>query len=371
MLSVAPTANINPKKSEIIGIQYLRGIAALAVVLDHSAGMGAFEKYFGVVVFDDFLKYGAHGVDIFFLLSGFIIAYVALRPATFHPELTFGQFFLRRAIRILPLMWLAIGSYAALRILGGATANLLDYLRAATLFPVGQVAPLNIWTLRHEMLFYGLFGLSWLAYRRIRYSVFLWFAAPLMAVVSADSSKNEFWNFLFNPVNLEFGAGFCLGLLYLRTNDIKPTIRYQLGILVAATLLMISLAFLCGYELGTLKSTIFACACSALIVALAAFTRPVKCNRFGVFLGEASYSIYLFHPHIISATLRLLKYIAPTMPPQCAIFVAASSGIVGGIIIHTLVEKPLLKRLKNGFSLRRTSELPLRRTENVDYQRLV
>ncbi len=192
----APTALTSSKKAEILGIQYVRGIAAVAVVLDHSAGMGAFEKYFGAIVFNDFLKFGAHGVDVFFVLSGFIIAYVALHPNLL-PRLTFLDFYKRRAVRILPLMWLAIGSYAALRMLGGITADWVDYLRAATLFPIGQVAPLNIWTLRHETLFYLLFGVSWLAYRRARHGIFFWFAAPLLAPMFVDFGQKRPLEFPF------------------------------------------------------------------------------------------------------------------------------------------------------------------------------
>ncbi|WP_157285504.1 acyltransferase family protein [Bradyrhizobium yuanmingense] len=357
LVSASNANSTSSKKAEVVGIQYLRGIAAIAVVFDHSAGMGAFDKYFGVTIFNNFLMYGAHGVDIFFVVSGFIIAYVALRPKAFVPELTLLDFLKKRAIRILPLMWLAISSYAILRMLGGVSANWADYLRAAFLFPVGQVAPLNIWTLRHEMLFYFLFGLTWLGYPLIRYGIFLWFAGPVLSALLGGTGRNDLWDFLVSPVNLEFGVGFCLGLLYLRVGCAKAVISYQFGLLVSATVIMITLAFFYGRTLGSLESVVFTSLCSAPIVAFAAFTSPAKRNRLGILLGEASYSIYLFHPHIISAVLRLLKSAVPNLPPHGAILLAACTGIAGGMIIHRFIERPLLTRFKSNFSNRRAPNL--------------
>lgn len=329
------------KKVEVTGIQYLRGIAAIAVVLDHSSGMGALTKYFGAPTFGGVLKYGDHGVDLFFVISGFIIAYVTLRRGTLEAELSFIEFCKRRAFRILPLMWLATGAYAALRALSDIPINWMDSIRAATLFPVGQVAPLNIWTLRHEMLFYLIFGLCWLASSRLRYGLFFWFIAPLFLLGTIPGS--ELIGFLLSPVNLEFGAGFCLGLIFLRTKISQPQLPGQFGILLLASISLVYVAFLYGQSLGTLQSTLIVTVFSTLLVALAAFTIPAKRNRIGVLLGEASYSIYLFHPHFISAMLRCLRFIWPGMPPHGAVTCAAILGIAGGIIVHLVVEKPLLR----------------------------
>lgn len=358
MESPSPRPTDQGKRNEIVGLQYLRGIAAIAVVLDHSAGMASFDKYFGTVVFGNALAYGAHGVDIFFVLSGFIIAYVALRPTTLVPDLSFATFLLKRALRILPLMWLAIGSYALMRTIGGIPNNWLDYVRATFLFPIGPVAPLNIWTLRHEALFYLFFGVTWLAYPRIRYLLFVWFLAPLLIwMLSTNLSASQISSFLLSPLNLEFGAGFCLGLLYLKCDSIQIYVRYQFAVLVAATSVMIGAAFATGQNLGTLESTIFACIWAIPIVAFAAFAQPVKHNFIGLLLGEASYSIYLFHPHIISFAFRCLKSCAPSLNVYIATLVACCAGITGGVLIHIYIEKPLLKMRTGLFRRSRPSKL--------------
>lgn len=64
------------------------------------------------------------------------------------------------------MMWLAIGSYAALRFLGRGSFDLIPYINASLLLPFGNFEPNNIWTLRHEAMFYLVFGLSFLLSRR-------------------------------------------------------------------------------------------------------------------------------------------------------------------------------------------------------------
>src|SRR5689334_19701485 len=114
---------------EIVGVQYLRGLAALAVVVDHSGITVATPKYFGTVIGGGLLNHGASGVDLFFLISGFIITATSL-DADWQPKVKLGAFFGRRFIRIVPLMWIAIVSYAVLKFLGRGGFDPQPYLLA-------------------------------------------------------------------------------------------------------------------------------------------------------------------------------------------------------------------------------------------------
>ncbi len=120
-------------------IQYLRGLAALAVVLDHTAAMASFDKYFGQEVLDGFLYKGAIGVDLFFVISGFIISIVSLKP-DLKPSTTLSDFFQKRFLRIVPLMWVAVIAYAMLRLVG-RSADQFDpwtYIRYKSFAPMAR-----------------------------------------------------------------------------------------------------------------------------------------------------------------------------------------------------------------------------------------
>ena len=81
------------KTQKLAFVQYLRAIAVIAVV-DHAAGMAAFNKYFGIKVFNGFLYRGSIGVDLFFVISGFIITLVAL-DKDLQPKLSAKLFLLK------------------------------------------------------------------------------------------------------------------------------------------------------------------------------------------------------------------------------------------------------------------------------------
>jgi len=337
-------------KREIEGIQYLRGLAAVAVVVDHTCGM-AVGKYFGTQVLDGLLYQGARGVDLFFLISGFIISTISFRGADLSPSISLADFAERRFARIVPLMWLAILSYAIFRVLGRGTFYPGEYLRALVLFPAGDVQPNQIWTLRHEALFYTLFALSFLCGRRMLWILMLWGISPIIYALMAlptkpDTTVGQFLRILFHPVNIEFLTGFAIGVLWLtRTNafsfsvPISPTI-ICLGAITAYMLI--------GHRLGLSFESPISTGISSLICALILlFGVHVRCHgglldRFGRLLGDASYSIYLFHPHVISPLLGFWSRFASQTPITLVIVVTAISAISAGLLIHHYVERPLV-----------------------------
>ena len=171
MVTKRKTAHIGGR---LIGIQYLRGIAAILVVLSHAEGMANQDKYFGTKAWNGILHQGSLGVSLFFVISGFIIAYVALAENTLAPRLNIVRFLKKRAVRILPFMWICIIGYAILRYLGRGSFYPTLYIRAMVLWPIGEISPNVIWTLRHEMLFYFVFSVSML----VTWRTLKWFCTP-------------------------------------------------------------------------------------------------------------------------------------------------------------------------------------------------
>jgi exopolysaccharide production protein ExoZ len=146
-------------RSSLLGIQYLRGIAALMVVFHHAINYITAYTWTGM---------GATGGDIFFVISGFIMAYTCSRePRPGESRgLASADFLLKRFVRVVPLYWLAMMVSWRAELLHGALS--LDMAKDFLFIPrffapnVPRIWPKLIpgWTINCEMFFYLVFGLS-------------------------------------------------------------------------------------------------------------------------------------------------------------------------------------------------------------------
>ena len=166
------------KTQSIEGLQYLRGIAALMVVFYHS------RSYFGDV--PDWTRIGSRGVDIFFVISGFIMAYATRHLADDVTAIKASLIFLsKRFIRVVPLYWVALlwassvywinwvstsGSLEELYL--NISPELISIAKDFLFIPhlsidedeQGEIFPVLIqgWTLNYEMFFYFIFAIAML-----------------------------------------------------------------------------------------------------------------------------------------------------------------------------------------------------------------
>ena len=168
MTTAAPPAD---RRATLYGIQYLRALAALAVVVFHAAERSGYA-----------FAIGAAGVDVFFVISGFIMWVIADRR-----PLSPGRFLADRIRRIVPVYWLATGVMVA-GALAGLFPNLVltvEHVVASLAFvparspSTGALWPVLVqgWTLNYEMFFYLVFAASLVLPARLR--------LPAMATVFA------------------------------------------------------------------------------------------------------------------------------------------------------------------------------------------
>ncbi len=342
---------------KLAGIQYLRAIAAIAVVIEHAVVMASFDKYYGErVPFFDFWYKGALGVSLFFVISGFIIMVSSLQRHSLAPKKPLKDFALARFVRIVPMMWLAIASYCVLRLLGrGTDYDLQPYINAFFLLPFGDYDPPNIWTLRHEVIFYAVFALAFMARARWRNGILLvWVLMALLTAASpmpeADKTRaQEIFANVFAPVNLLFGVGALIGMLYLRFPQHFARLGERLGqawrswpfltLCFAATM---AVGASLGYHTQDMRSAWHTAALYGPLVLLGALHLR-KPNATMLYLGNASYSIYLFNPHIESALLGVMAKLAPTLPVELVVVLVSAGAITGACLIHSFVEVPLTK----------------------------
>ncbi|GAA0321800.1 acyltransferase [Sphingomonas oligophenolica] len=340
------------RRAEIVGVQYLRGIAALAVVVDHASGTAAFSKYFGDSPAWAFTSNGARGVDLFFMISGFIITIVALQGAELAPAMRLGDFFARRFARIVPLMWLAIVSYLLLQLaFRHGVPPLLPYVHAMLLLP-GAILPPHIWTLRQELVFYLVFAIAMLTVRPARLVVALWLALPfiLIALGMLPHDRGMVQGgiaMIAAPNNLEFGAGMLIGIIWLKRfahRDLVAPID-PLFLLVVGFVAVVAAI---SWTSGRLAVPGHVALCSLLFVPLLFYAVHVRCpdgwpRRIGETLGNASYAIYLFHPHAVSGSLGILARLTPWMPRGALVAIVVLIATGFGVAVHLLVEKPLVR----------------------------
>jgi exopolysaccharide production protein ExoZ len=338
---------------DLQGIQVLRAIAALAVVLHHSLEQsnGAAGRFSP----DWLTTAGAAGVDIFFVISGFIMVHVSFR-SQLNPTRPLA-FLRRRAIRIYPLYWLCTFIMLAASSAGfmahhhwGPGAVAASFMLMPNDNPLINVA----WTLVYEVYFYLIFALS-LTCRSITISTFGTSLALLGLLTAALAlPEGTVRDFLTTPIALEF----CLGMLlawafaWSRQRDMRWPVGVASGV-VGLALLIVAPVFVWHHDTSGLQGLPRVAAWglpSVLVVASVLTIGPSRnaIMRGAVLLGDASYALYLTHVFVMISYAKLLKTTAIGQYDQwfivpVVVLVAAAIGLAA----HVMVERPLLARIKN------------------------
>ena len=337
----------NGKQPLIHNIQLLRFIAALSVAFLHATDESGLRLP---------VSFGAFGVDIFFVISGFIISYI-----TFHNP---AHFWVKRLIRIVPFYWTAtLGIFfvalAVPSVLHHAKAD-ISWLLFSLLFiphdsPHGVHPLLGLgWTLNYEMYFYAIFAVALLLSRR--WAAYL-SGAAIIAVLAATrfvapSSPAE--AFYGEPIVVEFIWGILVFELFRQVSWMtRPSPR---GAGYVAVLVILALALLWlpvqeVYRIAPMRLT--AGAAAAIVVAMFLVLEKrygiAAQNRFVLLVGEASYVLYLIHPYIVFGILRLVLHGSQQLPLWsgwllAVLLLSAATGTATAI--HLWFEVPAMNWLR-------------------------
>jgi exopolysaccharide production protein ExoZ len=307
-------------------IHYLRAIAAVMVVWFHVHHSIAELRLFGT-------SYGwmRHGVDIFFVISGFVMMSSTIGIAGSRGN--GGVFFARRCQRIVPLYW-------SMTLVTMCLKNWnWPFVATSLLFvPVfhpadGTFEPLLPpgWTLNYEMFFYLIFGtsLGLPAKWRLLFMGAAFAGLVMLWQFAAYESPLAFYG---NPIILEF----LLGAIIARYRVRAPAFLLPFGFILLAFDVPILLNDL---DFGPM---IF----SATIVAgaLSCEQRLPRSKLFDL-LGDSSYAIYLSHLIAIACLLLVTPKIGlhgTTLAMLCA-----TVALVTGVIVHFWLERPINALIKS------------------------
>jgi len=340
---------------KIQNIQALRGVAVLSVVLFH---LGIIEQKYGgtITILPDGLEFGMFGVDLFFVISGFVM--VVVTRGKFQDTKQALRFLYHRASRIYPTYWaysiLVLGVFLLEpSLVNSSQGNKVNIISSFLLFP-SEILPLVMvgWTLIHEMYFYLIVFIVLLAIpeRFISFALLLWGAGVVFLYFSLQQ-LTPFTQLVSHPLTLEFIGGCFLGLLFFRKPNL--TLETRLLMIIASLGLIASIyGYICyrhitGYldPKGWWRILIFgAPALLTVFCFINAERNGFIAHSWLIKIGDASYSIYLSHILTLSAAGRVWRMLSSNAVYDNLIMVPVLFMLV--ILVGTagyhFIEKPLL-----------------------------
>lgn len=291
--------------SQLISIQCLRGIAAFAVLLCH---IGNIEGLYTQMRF--LPEWGKHGVDLFFVISGFVMVYIS------HPKwgnrAAAKPFLFKRVMRIYPVYWEFTFVILAAMLLLPQVMNLVPQARPSViksllLWPQNRDPLLGVgWTLVYEMYFYVLFCSAFLLPRKyVRAAFGCWVAA--LAAANLSGVRFESYGpemvLVTSPLAFEFMMGCVLAWCFLRG------VRVHAGLLLAAAVVWgIFTRLDIPMEDGAASRVLQWGIPSAFAVYAFLMIESSRPDMFPFWLrtlGDASFSLYLSHSLVLSALGKL------------------------------------------------------------------
>lgn len=330
------------------GVQLLRALAAVMVLIGHVIAEA--EHYFAITLPFSTLPW-MRGVDVFFVISGFIITLSAQR--IWDQPHAVRRFLWRRFIRVAPLYYLftTLMIVALVLVPGGAKDTQFDLgqiVSSYLFWPYerydGRLAPvLSLgWTLNYEMFFYAIFACALVLPKRIGSLAVVGLIGVLSAVgliFAPDFTPLAFWT---NPTMMAFAFGVLIARADLAGIGPKrgglPVLIVGLAALVVLNAVQIELPRFISSGLPA----------AIIVSAPVLFSRQSSAPRVGLLLGDASYALYLSHRFVLrSATLLLLPYLPSTEPAAWAFVGLVSIAALGvSVGVYRWVEVPMLRAMK-------------------------
>jgi len=345
--TVQASVHSGTPRTQLLSIQYLRAIAALSVLVTHALQWPLPEMNMYL------LKTGRLGVEVFFVISGFIITTIA-GDGPFNPRV----FLERRAHRIVPTYWAATFLVAVLAIalpnqFRTTVPTMVGLLKSMLFIPsLEPKAPLLLlgWTLNFEVFFYLMFASLFFLTSGLRTVVLLACFASLVSIGQFVPGLSYVEAIYTSPSLI----GFCLGMILAQAYRLGWITRlgeYLRWPVVAAPLCLLLAFYVVDWDSADSillwKHLLMSfCALSIGLLALHCETQnkvvDLKSLRY---LGDASYSIYLFHIFAVAGVWAIAKRMFDVQLPLIYAIGAALAmlaGLVFGLLCHHYIERPLL-----------------------------
>lgn len=323
-------------------LQMLRAWAAIFVMMFHYSKVFVYFPPLLNKIFVSLFSMGWMGVDLFFVISGYIIT-----KTYYESSIGATKFLLRRCVRIYSGYWLVLFPLLLFLVLSGAGINKYNILKTIFLFPQYKgYTPLGVaWTLTYELVFYALFALAMLLPTGGRKYVF-YAAAPYSLVLLVIyyyrdvGLSRTFVDFLINPYLLEFMVGSAL--YSAKSGNGTKLLFFGLCWVAAIGLLDATIfdrSLIMPYQ--RIPRVFMLLPGLAMIVAWAVAWNPFPAlwiSKGLVKAGDASYMLYLVHGLVITMAMTLIGNGRWLLALPCIAITAA-------LLLHYWLEKPIYKFL--------------------------
>ncbi|WP_400770171.1 acyltransferase family protein [Methylosinus sporium] len=335
---------------EIRAVQYLRAAAAILVVFIHT---GVYTEQF---YWPTPRAFGAAGVDLFFVISGFIMMVVTAQRPT-GPR----AFLARRLIRVAPLYWLFTLAILAVCLIWPAAMlhNLVtfDHVALSLLF-IPHFNPLEDnytpffklgWTLNYEIYFYFVFAaLLPLPSIRLRLAILAGLFSLATGFYLVFLPTNPLLHIYCNPIVLEFVIGAAVGYLFTRGTIAKISRPVACALIGGGAFSLVALFD--SDDFARVQTAGLASAALMLGLLATEARGALARSPLLMLLGDASYSIYLAHPIVLTlarvGTRALHLPVERPLIGMAAVVTTLALSIAAGVAVHLLVEKPMLALLR-------------------------
>lgn len=363
------------------GLDHLRALAIIIVFVYHYSMFGhpaGLYEYFG--------SWGWTGVDLFFVLSGFLIGGQLFAKIARDQQVSYGEFYFKRSLRILPAYFAVLALYIAIP--GFKERSQLPPLWQMFTFTQNfgldlskEGAFSHAWSLCIEEQFYLLLPLLIIAFRSHKKIVWLlpilfvfgFFIRTYMwydIIPKAESFGRAYYMYIYYPTWSRLDgllAGVALAAFYY----FKPQ-SWQKLTAKGNRIFFIALALLAGawfiahdqhqYEI---RGAIFgypaiAIAYGALVLAALSptcflYKYSSKITRL---IATLSYSIYLTHKQLIHLTHEFLQPRGIASDSYASFWISTTVALLGGWLLHLIVEKPFLRLRDRWLARRKNTKTP-------------
>jgi len=375
-----------PSTLKVDSIQFLRAVAVVLVVYVHILDSSVFanpqQKNFYYLE-----NWGAIGLDLFFVISGFIMTIIA---PNYTENKNWKDFLVKRALRIIPLYWLLSVFSVVMSVAKGATFTGEKILKTLLFIPffdgeafVFPIIPVG-WSLSLEIYFYALIA-ALLVFSNKEH-IYKNLITLLMVLVVAGylfKPTHQLLKFLTSPLLLEFALGIVAGIIFKRANLIENinSKRYLKTGIIASTIMGLGLMILSIFtgfsnvadaavvsdnpSIAAFRTFVWGLPCAIFLTGFVLLENlyQIKTPRIFIMLGDASYSCYLLHTTVLIPICMKIFKLSGIGNGDMYIFISLLVVSLGSIVFYQYGERNLNTFIYNRYIVKRNIQLRLTYTK--------